>query len=111
MDKLAALSKLDLNLVIAFLAIHREENLTRAAKVLGVGQPAMSATLNRLRGLFDEPLFIRINKGMRPTEGGDKLAATLAPMVESLTDALLQQITRKAHTVDHSSDHSFTKQS
>src|SRR5262249_18825003 len=42
----------DLNLLIAFDALMAERNVTRAARRVGIGQPAMSYALSRLRALF-----------------------------------------------------------
>ena len=45
------LRNVDLNLLVAFDVLMRERHVTRAARRLGVGQPAMSASLSRLRHL------------------------------------------------------------
>jgi len=58
----------DLNLLKAFDALYKERNVTRAAELINVSQPAMSAILARLRELFHDPLFIRDKFGMSPTE-------------------------------------------
>ncbi|MBJ7341534.1 MAG: LysR family transcriptional regulator [Mycolicibacterium sp.] len=49
----------DLNLIPALNALLEERNVTRAAERLSLGQPAMSASLARLRRHFDDPLLIR----------------------------------------------------
>ncbi|WAC73447.1 LysR family transcriptional regulator [Roseateles sp. SL47] len=61
------LRTLDLNLLKAFDALMDERNLTRAAERLSVTQPAVSATLNRLREALGDPLFVRTQRGMAPT--------------------------------------------
>lgn len=61
------LTKIDLNLFIVFDAIYSEGNLTRAAQIMGMTQPAASNALARLRSTFDDPLFIRTAQGMIPT--------------------------------------------
>ena len=48
------LRSVDLNLLVAFDALMREQQVTRAARLLGIGQPAMSAALSRLRQLMTE---------------------------------------------------------
>lgn len=63
----------DLNLFVVFATIFQERSLTRAAEVLHVTQPAVSASLSRLRELFDDPLFVRCHQGVQPTN----LAKTL----------------------------------
>ncbi|WP_185972464.1 LysR family transcriptional regulator [Georgenia yuyongxinii] len=58
------LSRIDLNLLVALDALLSERSVTRAADRLTVGQPAMSATLMRLRKLFDDELLVRQGRGM-----------------------------------------------
>ncbi len=58
---------MDLNLLVAFNALMVEQNVTRAAALAGVSQPAMSAALSRLRRLFNDSLFIRSAEGLLPT--------------------------------------------
>ena len=53
------LRRLDLNLLVTLDALLREESVTRAAGELGVSQPAVSASLRRLRRHFDDPLLRR----------------------------------------------------
>lgn len=61
------LTSVDLNLLVAFDILIREQNLSRAADKLGLTQPAMSKRLVRLRSLFRDELLTRTNKGMKPT--------------------------------------------
>ena len=61
------LSKIDLNLFIVFDVIYRERNLTKAAEVLHITQPAVSNSLSRLRKSFDDKLFVRQSGNMIPT--------------------------------------------
>ncbi|MBL4803107.1 MAG: LysR family transcriptional regulator [Emcibacter sp.] len=61
------LNKVDLNLFVVFETIYVERNLTRAAEILCLSQPAVSNALARLRRTFDDPLFIRSQKSMIPT--------------------------------------------
>lgn len=48
------LRRVDLNLLIVFETLMHERSVTRAAEKLFLGQPAISATLSRLRTLFDD---------------------------------------------------------
>jgi len=61
------LSRIDLNLLVAFQVLMQEKNVTRAAERLFVTQPAMSKTLNRLRILLEDELFVRSSHGLTPT--------------------------------------------
>lgn len=61
------ISKVDLNLFIVFEAIYAEGSITRASLKMNLTQPAISHALNRLRQLFDDPLFERQGHVMAPT--------------------------------------------
>src|SRR5262252_424967 len=67
----------DLNLLIAFDALMAERNVTRAAHRVGVGQPAMSYALSRLRELFADDLFVRTSSAMQPTTRALELAHSI----------------------------------
>ena len=66
-DKPNQLSRVDLNLLVAFDTLLKERNVTNAAQALFVSQSAMSRSLKRLRETFDDPLFIRTATGLTPT--------------------------------------------
>jgi LysR family nod box-dependent transcriptional activator len=53
------LSRLDLNLLVALDALLTERSVTRAAERLRLSQPALSASLARLRIHFGDPIFAR----------------------------------------------------
>jgi len=57
----------DLNLLAIFDALMVERNVSKAAERVFLSQSAMSHALNRLRGLLDDPILVRTEKGMRPT--------------------------------------------
>jgi DNA-binding transcriptional LysR family regulator len=68
------LAHVDLNLLVAFAALFEERSVTVAAQRIYLGQPAMSAALGRLRILFDDALFIRVGREMRPTAKAEAIA-------------------------------------
>lgn len=61
------LSRIDLNLFTVFVAIYTEGSVTRASQQLNLTQPAISHALNRLRQLFNDPLFVRQGQTMVST--------------------------------------------
>lgn len=67
------LSGFDLNLLLVLDALAREGSVTGAARRLGLGQPATSAALARLRAAFGDVLFVRTPNGMRPTPRATEL--------------------------------------
>lgn len=58
--------RLDLNLLLAFESLIAERSVTRAAERMSVGQPAMSASLARLRAFFSDPLLVRDGRSGHP---------------------------------------------
>jgi DNA-binding transcriptional LysR family regulator len=54
------LARVDLNLLVALDVLLRERSVTRAAAQLGLSQPALSASLARLRRYFDDELLTRV---------------------------------------------------
>src|SRR5579862_127725 len=67
----------DLNLLVVFDVLMAERHVTRAALHNGLSQPAMSKALNRLRHLFDDPLFERREGRMEPTPRALELAGPI----------------------------------
>jgi len=68
------LAAIDLNLLVAFDALMAERNVTRAGQRVGLGQPAMSAALSRLRQIFHDELLVRVpGAPMRPTSKATSL--------------------------------------
>lgn len=80
---------LDFNLLKALDALLDECNVTRAAARLGVTQPAMSGMLTRLRDTFDDPLFVRAQRGIVPTSRALELAQPVRQVMQGIA-ALVQ---------------------
>ena len=75
-------ANLDLNLVYVAESLFRHQNVSRAAKELNVTQSSVSHALNRLRDHFGDPLFVRVAKGMAPTEGAKALRQAIEDLAE-----------------------------
>lgn len=82
------LRRVDLNLLIVFETLMHERSVTRAAEKLFLGQPAISAALSRLRGLFDDPLFVRTGRSMEPTARATEIFSLLSPALDSISTAV-----------------------
>ena len=61
------LASLDLNLLVSLDALLQQRSVTRAAEQMGLSQPALSASLARLRRHFDDPLLARVGNEYRLT--------------------------------------------
>jgi DNA-binding transcriptional LysR family regulator len=87
----ANLSRLDLNLLVAFDALLTERSVTRAAARVGLGQSAMSHNLARLRALFGDELLTRGAEGMRPTPRALALADPVRVTLAQIQAAVLKR--------------------
>ena len=76
------LANFDLNLLLVFHAIYSEKSLTRAGQRLGLSQPAISHSLNRLRQAFDNPLFVRKGRTMEPTAFARQISSSVSRIIE-----------------------------
>jgi DNA-binding transcriptional LysR family regulator len=72
-----ALAGVDLNLLVSLRALLRERSVTRAARAVGLTQPAMSNALRRLRRLLDDELLIRVGNTLELTQRAEQLIAPL----------------------------------
>ena len=80
----------DLNLLPIAFALYDELSVSRAARVLGMSQPAVSMALRRMRETFDDPLFIRVPTGIAPTPRAHALIQAARPLVAKLQQDLLK---------------------
>ncbi|MGD2132916.1 MAG: LysR family transcriptional regulator [Maricaulaceae bacterium] len=82
------LRNIDLNLLPVFEAIYAERSLTRASEVLNVTQPAVSNALARLRAHFDDALFVRAGRSVKPTSAAEALIGPVRAALDQLRDGL-----------------------
>ncbi len=85
------LRTVDLNLLVVFDALMTERNVTRAAARNGLSQPVVSKALNRLRHLFDDPLFIRRDRCMEPTPRAVELSGPIHGALADISRTLVSQ--------------------
>ena len=67
------LRNVDLNLLTVFDVVMQMQNVTRAAQVLGMSQPAVSNAVSRLKSMFNDELFVRYGRGIQPTSRAKQL--------------------------------------
>jgi len=75
-------------LLRTFVAVADERSFTRAAQVLGVTQPAVSAQIKRLQGLLGSDLFDRSAPGVTLTEAGQGVLDNARPLL-TLNDRIV----------------------
>lgn len=86
---LKALKDLDFKLLAVFESVYETQSVTLAGKQIGLSQPAMSYSLTRLRTVFDDPLFIRVDNSMQPTSRAVALMPSVRRIMAVLQGELL----------------------
>lgn len=82
------MQSLEIRLLSVFDEIYKTRSVTRAADNLGLGQPAVSIALGKLREHFNDPLFVRTSTGMEPTPLGEELVQPIRGAIDALANAL-----------------------
>jgi len=80
--------RLDLNLLLTLDMLLAERSVTRAAQRLNLSQPSVSVQLARLREVFNDPLLVPAQRGMRPTARADELRQPLREALAALGRAV-----------------------
>lgn len=68
----------------AFVAVAEERSFTRAALRLGLSQSALSQILRRTEDRLGLRLITRTTRSVAPTEAGERLLQTLAPLLRDI---------------------------
>lgn len=73
-----------LNDLAAFMVVAEERNFTKAAKRLGVSQPALSQTVRALEARLGLRLLTRTTRRVEPTEAGERLLHSIGPRLDEI---------------------------
>jgi DNA-binding transcriptional LysR family regulator len=76
-------SRLDLNLLVSLDALLTERSVTRAAERLHLSQPALSASLARLRTHFNDPILARTGNSYELTPLASRLSEHTAAALDA----------------------------
>lgn len=82
------LRNIDLNLLTIFEAVYVHKGIVNAAKVLNITPSAISQSINKLRALFPDPLFIRKGQGVTPTAYATHLHTHISQGMAAFLNAL-----------------------
>ncbi len=85
----AHLNSMDMNLLRLFHSVYLESSVSKAAHRLGLTQSAVSHGLRKLRGLFDDELFVRAGSRMVPTVRAQALVEPIRAIMETLAEQVL----------------------
>ncbi|MGE0283664.1 MAG: LysR family transcriptional regulator [Rhizobiaceae bacterium] len=72
----------------AFVVVAEERSFTKAAQRLGMAQSAISQIVRRIEERLGMRLLSRTTRSVAPTEAGERLIATLGPMLHDLDTAV-----------------------
>lgn len=72
----------------AFVVVAEERSFTKAAARLGMAQSALSQIVRRIEERLGVRLLSRTTRSVAPTEAGERLIATLGPMLHDLDAAV-----------------------
>jgi DNA-binding transcriptional LysR family regulator len=75
------LSRADLNLLVLFETVFEERHVGRAAERLNLSASAVSHGLGRLRRMLNDPLFLKMPKGVVATSRATELAEPIADVL------------------------------
>ncbi|MGY4516540.1 LysR family transcriptional regulator [Lysobacter sp. HA18] len=96
------MARRNLDDLLAFITVAREGSFTRAAKVLGVTQSALSQTVRALEDRLDIRLLTRTTRSVSKTAAGERLLNAIAHRfdeIEAELDALTALRDKPAGTV------------
>jgi len=74
--------------LVSFLAVAREQSFTRAAAMLGISQPALSAKITALEARLGVRLLTRTTRSVSTTEAGERLVQTIGPHFDAIDAGL-----------------------
>jgi DNA-binding transcriptional LysR family regulator len=78
-------SRLKVQHLITLASVGRHRNAHRAAKELGLSQPAVSKIIREVEDIFAAPLFERGRSGMHPNDIGEALIERAVALLNDLT--------------------------
>lgn len=79
----------NINDMIAFSVVAKEQSFTRAAAKLGVSQSALSHAIRGLEERLGVRLLTRTTRSVAPTEAGQQLLERVAPRLSEIEDELM----------------------
>jgi DNA-binding transcriptional LysR family regulator len=90
MIRMVNLASFDLNLLVVLDALISEAHVGRAARKIGLSQPAASHALNRLRELLADPLLVRVGSRMELTPRAMALRDSLGDALQRVQSVFVE---------------------
>lgn len=85
------MTKFDLNLMVIFDTIMQEQSITTAAQRLAMTQPSVSNAVSRMRHVWNDPIFVKQGRGIRPTPFAEALWRDIGEPLNTIRIASEQQ--------------------
>ena len=83
---MADIRTLDPRLLLTFVTVFDERNISRASAKLGRTQQGTSSSIARLRDVFEDQLFVRHGHGVEPTPKAEQIYSTVVKVLKSLEE-------------------------
>ncbi len=84
----AMVNKPDLNLFVIFDVIMQEQSISAAAKRLHMTQPSVSNAVSRMRHQWNDVLFVKQGRGIKPTPYANQLWQTISEPLNIISNAV-----------------------
>ncbi|WP_319410816.1 LysR family transcriptional regulator [uncultured Cohaesibacter sp.] len=72
--------------------IHEHRSVTEAARLLGVTQSSVSHSLDRLRSMLGDPLFLKVGRAMVPTERVETMMGDIENVLKGIESLYSQAV-------------------
>ena len=87
-----SLNQIDLNLLRIFDVLMQERSVTKAAQRTGRTQSAVSHSLNKLREILNDELFVRDSRMMEPTPRAKELSVVISRALADIRHVIDQHL-------------------
>jgi DNA-binding transcriptional LysR family regulator len=78
------MNNVDMQQLECFMALIKHQNVSKAANAIGMSQPTVSLALKKLREQFNDPLFVRANGHMTPTNRALELEIDIGEILDKV---------------------------
>lgn len=85
------LRSFDLNQIVILDSLLDTHSVTKTAERLNLTQPAISATLKKLRNHYDDPLFVKNGRSLKPTFFALQLQKDISPIIHHAKYAIFKK--------------------
>lgn len=82
-------NKFDYNLIKTLVLIFETKSMSKAALALGVSAPTLTYSLNKLRSYYNDPIFTKSTRGLKPTHVANELYPAFKKIDEDISQSVL----------------------